>query len=76
MPSLGTMTVFMVGRHSVAYSALADDDDETRIVAMRVYVESELVGRLEGDWRESDHAALEAAALAFIEAQGITLLDA
>ena len=76
MPTLAGITVFMAGRHSIGLTTLADDDDETRIVALRVRVDEELVGTVDGDWRDDDHDGIEAAALAYIKAHGIPLQDA
>ena len=76
MLTLAGVSVFLAGRHSVSLGAWADDDDETRIVRLRVSVDGELIGILDGDWRDDDHAGIEAAALAYIKARGISLQDA
>lgn len=57
MPTLAGISVFMVGRHKVGVTRFADDDAETRIVALRVVLDGEEIAMWPGEWREDDSEA-------------------
>jgi len=73
MRILAGVSVFEVGRHTVGLGKYADDADPSRIVSIRVSLDSEVVNVMPGSWHEDEYDAMEQAALRFLADSGHTL---
>ncbi|MGU3543365.1 hypothetical protein [Methylobacterium sp. A52T] len=70
MPILAGISMFMFGRHNVGGSRFADDEDETRIVAVQVVLDDEGLAMWPGDWREDNIDGMDEAARECLKING------